>query len=347
MAKRTGSQGQSRGQQQGQARGRERTKVVRAGLADWELPPDYGPSPGALPGREDLGRDDESDGDQILDDAEDAGTEALALPPPDEGAHAGADVVGPGMTLRSLIGSRPPVVLLRLAEEGGQIRARACAAPPSADAREALEELRLFVESLFQNGRAQFTPEEWARLLGTAPAALFDRLLLLARLAISGSAKVVVADYQKEQAAEGAGGPAGYQFTPNDRGLERYANKFAALPDGTPFGIRLLLLDERGRKAANPNPLQQLPAAVKLEVLRRALEAEAHEGKADTDNAFRDRLQEALRSLGIDQAKPTEKHVQDFRQYLKRNDLGHLFPNAPERQRAYDRATADRPEGRL
>jgi hypothetical protein len=343
MARRTGSQDQRRGQQQGRARGRERTKVVRAGLADWELPPEHGPLPGPAPGHEDLGRDEEADGDQFLDDAEDTGTEALALAPDED--EAGADLAGPGMTLRSLIGSRPPVVLLRLTEEDRQIRARACATPPSENAQEALEELRLFVERLFQSGRAHFTLEEWDRLLGAAPAALFDRLLLLSRLAISGSAKVVVTDYQKEQAAEGAGGPAGYQFTPNDRGLERYVNKFAALPDGTPFGIRLLLLDERGRKAENPNPLQQLPAAVKLEVLRRALEAEAQAGKADTDNAFRDRLQEALRSLGIDQAKPTEKHVQDFRQYLKRNDLGHLFPNAQERQRAYERsASLDRPE---
>jgi hypothetical protein len=334
MTKRTGSLG--RGQDRGQARGRERTKVIRSGLFDLELPPDWGPPPGVRPDDQDLGWDDEADGDQVLDDAEAPGSEAVALGPHDPEPPEGVEARAAGMTLRTLLGSRSPAVLVRLVQDGADIRARVCAAPATVNAAEALEELRLFVENLFREGRGRLADAEWARLVGAEPAPLFERLLLLSRLAVSGSAEVVVEGYLREDASDRPGGPGRYKFTPNDRGLERYANKFAALPDGTPFGIRLLLLDGRGRP--DPHPFKQLPAAVKLEALRRALEAEARGGRAGEDEAFRDRLQEALRSLGLVLDKPTYRHVLNLRVTLQRNGLGHLFPNAQERQRAYDRA---------
>src|SRR5205823_1016071 len=155
-------------------------------------------------------------------------------------------------------------------QEGDTIRVLATTQPRSADARAALEELRLFVESRFGAGPTIFTAAEWDQLLGKVPATLPERLLLLARLAIAGNSKVVISGIDDTDAT--------LRFTPNDRGLEKYVSKFASLPDGTPFSLRLLLTDKRGKKKAQEEEASawnQLPWAIKLEVLGRILAGEA------------------------------------------------------------------------
>jgi hypothetical protein len=139
----------------------------------------------------------------------------------------------------------------------------------------------------------------------------------------------------------GADDESGAKFTPHDVGLERFANKFAALPDGTPFSLRLLLLDQRGREASD-HFFDQLPEAVKLLALRRALQQERAKGIAVSDNAFRDDLQRALEELlGTPVPKPTEDHVRRrLRDHYNRKGLGDLFPNQRERQREYERLSA-------
>jgi hypothetical protein len=241
-----------------------------------------------------------------------------------------------GIALTDLLGSRLPVVLFRLVRDGDTVTAQATAAPRSGSAAEALEELRVFLEDRFHSGRQELLePREWERLLGTEPAPVLERLLLLGRLAVGSNTHLMLAD--------GTGGHV--SFTPHDRGLGRYAGKFAALPDGMPFSLGLLVRDGRGRRKENSHPFDRLPEAIKFLGIRQALAAEAVQRTACDDNTFRSQLRDALASLGLVVDKPTEDHVVRFRETLKRHDLGHLFPNARARQKEYDNRPSRKEEG--
>jgi hypothetical protein len=354
MAKRGGTTGQGRGQRQGQgqAQGRERSKVIRVGLADLEVDWGHEVLPGGCPTPSDLGFDDEADGDLQLDehgDAEDASPEPTWLP---DGAAAEAEPSG--LTLADLLGSRPPVVLVRIVVEQDQVRARTQLPAPTAAAAESLAELRALLAYLFQRGRDTFSSEDWDRLIGAAPILPAERLMLLARLAVAGNAAVEIAYHERHSAdpvvpwvetwvtspeiadADADQLCARYRFTPNDRGQERYAKKFAALPDGTPFSIRMLLLDARGRRPANPHPFDLLPMAVKLQALCQILNEEQRLGLAFDYERFRAEFQQALDRLGLIIDRPTWKHIKNLMETLAKSGLGDAFPKKEERQRRYD-----------
>jgi hypothetical protein len=241
------------------------------------------------------------------------------------------------VTLNDLLGSRPPVVLLRMDCEGGEVKVLPCATPSSDRAKEALELLRRFVEQRFKDGRRNFTDDEWAELIGdqeqeTRPG---KRLTLLLRLAVKAG--------EKASLGEGKGAT----FTPNDIGLERFANKFAALPDGTPFSIRLLLLDERGKNKSGKDGgyFARLPRAVTFLALERALQREERVEKPEavSDYAFCPSLRDELEKLlGAEQELPGEEDVQRLREWLTRNGLGDRFPNQRERKRKYERMRQER-----
>jgi hypothetical protein len=326
-AVRIGTQKQKQAQVQIQTT--ERRRAGAEELSTWQERPVLA---GASPRNADLGYDEEADSDQLIDDEEaDSGESGEIDVSPTTEAEEETEVRRQ-LALGDLLGSRPPVVLLRLRQEGEELRVSCCAAPASREAREALELLQRFVARCFRDGRSHFTDAEWAELLGHEPGPLTRRLTLLLRLAIKASEKVAFS----EGGAEG-----GEAFTPHDVGLERFVNKFAALPDGTPFSIRLLLLDQRGRERGE-HFFDQLPDAVKLLALRQALRRERERGVAVSDNDFRDEIQHALTELlGADVQKPTEDQVRRrLRDNFKRKGLGDLFPNQTSRQREYDRIAA-------
>jgi hypothetical protein len=231
-------------------------------------------------------------------------------------------------TLKEILGSRAPIVLVRLAADGDGVRAEATL-ELRAGTRNALEELCRFVATRFQRGRqdGKFTDEEWDQLLGREKARPTQRLALLLRLAAPGSEKVAV---------EGKS-----SATPNNIGQALYAGKLAALPDGTPFAIELLLGGtDQGRKSENPelarHPFRSLPDAIKLMAYRRALEKERQEGTVRDDLEFRRLLLDALNDVGapIEEALFPE-HVSRFREKLKKAGLEELALNAPQRRKKY------------
>jgi hypothetical protein len=351
MAKRGAASGQGRARrrnrEQQQARGRERSALIRVGLADFEVDWGHEVLPGGCPSSSDLDFDEEVDGDLKLDeqgDTEEASAEPLWAP--DGAAEVEPAVLG----LADLLGSRPPVVLVRIVVEQDQVRARTELPAPTAAAAESLAELRALLAYLFQRGRDTFSSEDWDRLIGAAPILPAERLMLLARLAVAGNAAVEIAYHDRHSAdpvvpwvetwiaSDADRLCARYRFTPNDRGQERYAKKFAALPDGTPFSIRLLLLDARGRRPANPHPFDLLPMAVKLQALCQILHEEQRLGLAFDYERFRAEFQQALDRLGLVIDRPTWKHIKNLLETLAKSGLGDAFPKKEERQRRYDAA---------
>jgi hypothetical protein len=284
--------------------------------------------PGPAYRNADLGYDEEAD-EEFTDSGE------SEEPSPDDLASAeqGEESAPPVEKIRrlamsDLLGSRAPLVLLRLERVGDEVKVRTtCAAPASSNAEKALELLERFVQRCFKEGRASFPdPTEWDRLLGFVPAPLTQRLLLLLRLAVEAKEKVSLSEDN------------GTAFTPKDIGLDRFAAKFVALPDGTPFSIRLLLLDKRGQTSTEDSFFDELPDAIKLLALRKTLAREAATRVAVSDNDFRTEIQTTLKELlGTRVPKPTEDQVRRrLRDNFKRKGLENLFPNQKERQREYD-----------
>jgi hypothetical protein len=236
------TRGRKRDQKQAQIQLTEQRREGMEELGTWD---ESALRAGACAPGGDLGYDDEADGDTRMVDGEDgdAAGSAADFIPPEEPDHEEQPRT---VTLADLLGSRLPVVLLRLDCAGEEVTVRTCAGALSREAREALGLLEQFVTRCFNQGRANLEPQEWDGLLGRAPAPLTRRLTLLLRLAVKANEKVPL------------GEDTGAAFTPHDIGLERFAGKFAALPDGTPFSIRLLLLDQRGRERGN-NFFDQLP----------------------------------------------------------------------------------------
>jgi hypothetical protein len=304
------------------------TEVRREGMEAIDAPAEAHALPGLAAVNGDLGPDDEAEGDVVADDGDVSGS----------GEPGAGDVVlteeveptarGPRqLSLDDLLGSRPPVVLLRVDCVKGEVKVRPCAAPSFPPAALALDLLTRFVGQRFQDGRPKLTDEEWNELIGGEAAPLGKRLTLLLRLAVKPGEKVSL--------GEGTGAA----FTPNDIGLERFANKFAALPDGTPFSIRLLLLDERGKKKSGGDGgfFSRFPKALTYLALQRALQRECVKEEAVSDYEFGRSLRDALEELlGTDLPMPGEEDIQRLREGLKRNGLGHRFRNRAERQRQYD-----------
>ena len=325
MAQRRGNQGRSADRKGRQVLGRQRTQQIRHGMDELEVPEDFEPLAGPIPSGSDLGPDDDIDGDLLLDDAGDS-----ALPFAEEEVNGTTRASRAALT--DLIGTRRPVLLVRLRWSGTIVLAEGVTVPRSRSAADALEELRLFIESRFREGLADWTDSDRARLLGDEAAPLSERLLLLGRLAVNANASLSIA-------AEGAGA-APLRFTPHDRGLQRYAGKFAALPDGLPFSLRWLLKDGRGQKGSS-HPFDQLPLGVKLLALRRVLRAEEEAKQATKDDGLREPICDALAQMGIPiEKKPTWRHITRLREALKRHGLGHLFPQQKDRQKDYANSSA-------
>jgi hypothetical protein len=224
------------------------------------------------------------------------------------------------------------VVVARLTDGPDGVETR-LAVPLRPRTAEALKGLRDFLQWRFRAGRGRFTDEEWDRLLGRGPARPTERLALLNRLATTG-----------QEAYQGA---EGYETTPNDLGLEHYRHKFAALPDGTPFSLGILLsggasgqkkrarAPDASADTADSHPFDQLSAGIRLLALTRALKREREDGWVRADVDFRELLRaEASALTGIPMEAMPTRSVTRLREFLKRNGLAQLFPNAPQRRRA-------------
>lgn len=317
MARQQQSRRQGTSRERLRTQAREQSQRMRnelEALADPEAFPQV-PGPGASSLSPDLDHFDEADGDELID-ADDASPE-------------GEDEAVPPTTLSRLLGTQPPLALLQLTEDAeGVIRARALIAGRPAY-QEALTELIALVEHVFGSGRSRLTEPEWAALLGHTPAPLTVRLLALTRLALTGAEKIPLGDSAS--------------FLPNNRGLERYADKLALLPDGLAFSLRLLLKATTAQRSKDPDmashPFGSLPEVVKLLALKRALALEAAEGQARTDEEFRALLGQALTELGLDMPRPYWKHVEMLRSNLTRRGLPDVFPNSRRRQQIYNEAT--------
>ena len=331
---------QTQSRAQSRVRGRVRTQQMRAAYDELDLPEPQLLPAGPAPDQADLGLDDDADADVLSDDgnddeSSDASDVEMIEPITEEAALAVEcpEPPPPATTLGQLFGSRIPRVSIRLQVDDGNVRADAVVSPRSANGREALAELAALAQTAFDSARPQFSDQEWAALLEGKGVSLAQRFILLCRVAVKARERIQV---------EGQG-----SFRPSDRMLLRFQNKIAALPDGTPFALGLLLGDDRGRKggggAAGRSGLADVPDAMKLLGLRRALKAEQKTGTAQDDAAFGRTLREALASLGIPlRSNPTDAELTDLRERF--NDTRRkgkirrfrLFPNRRERQRRYD-----------
>jgi hypothetical protein len=305
--------GGDRNREQQRLRGRLRTEQMREGQDELDLPDSQLPQAGRTVNAHEPGWDDDRDGDALLIEDDEVATEDLA------GEESGANPMPVRVALADLLGARPPVVHLRISEERGQIRVRVCARPWTETAAAALEELADFLQSVFETGRPRFSNEEWHDLLYGPTVPLGQRLLLLSRLAVA-------ADMPIESAK--------VPFIPHDRGLERYQSKIAALPDGLPFSLRLLLLDRRGKRNRRRDPFLDLPDALLLLAVRRALALERQAARVHSDYEFGPLLRKALAELGVALASaPSEEQVRTLRERRAWQRLG-LFPNARSRAAA-------------
>jgi hypothetical protein len=189
-----------------------------------------------------------------------------------------------------------------------------------------MRHLIALVELAFARGRATLTSDEWEELLGRRPANLQQRLCLLARLSRSVQEPVPV--------------ELNYQFKPKDIG-DHFGTKWALLPDGVTFALKLLLQTGRGRKAARPEAdvLKNLPDAVLLDALAHAFATERKTGAAVPDRDFGRLLQRALLDLGVPIAHPPDgPELRNLRARFNDEKGGKrfvFFPSQRERQSAY------------
>jgi hypothetical protein len=327
-------QGRMNDRDRRRALGRAVTERLRGDLDELDFAPVHVPAPQV----------------GVIWDESEAELEAISDPDSDDasplaGDSALADAVEQSVdeqrdnrhVVSDLIGSRSPTVLVRLVHDGAELKPQLMVEPSPATA-DALAELQALVIHCLRPDRQILSPIEREELLGARPASLETRLIHLTRLAVRGDEEIEV--------------PGKWIFTPNDRVAGRYAGKFAMLPDGLPFSIRLLLEDGRGTKrkdsAQSARTFPQLPDAVQLQVLRYALELERSRGEALPNFSrraaavtFRDLLYEALKKLKLAVDKPTEQHVKNLKERLDMNGLGTLFPNVQTRQESYDRTRGD------
>jgi len=124
----------------------------------------------------------------------------------------------PRSKLHALLGSRKPVLAARLLKQNpdGSIQWQEQAEAAREKAKSVIET----VQDIFEQGANKLTPDEWDSLFAPPPSPSPDlRWTFLVRLAVK---------------------PVGKEGDLRDQ--------FVALPDGTPFSLRLLLIDQRWRK---------------------------------------------------------------------------------------------------
>lgn len=312
---------QSLSQDRSQSRGQKRTRDMRIGLDDLDVSEAFDEMPGPEPASQDLGAEDDADGDLMLVDGDDPDADDAVLSVESEEETPAA---APGDTrLEELLGARRPVVVLRLQRVGDDLQAQPTLEPRTEAAEQALQALCRFVEGVFRTGRSRLSEDQWDQLLGARPATWGQRLLALAALRVS----------------------------PSDSEVGNYSSrvgKFAALPDGTPFHLGLLLRDGRGKKGS-PRPddritFEDLPRARQLQLVRQILRDEARgtipkaQHKALSDADVFQQVLFRLEEDGLQLAVPPDAEWKDkmsrFRENLKKDGLGHIFPKAADRDRA-------------
>jgi hypothetical protein len=163
--------------------------------------------------------------------------------------------------------------------------------------------LKSAVERIFRHGKNLLLPDQWSLLLASTPPGGADpRWPLLLKLAV------------EPQGEEG-----------------NLRNQFVALPDGTPFSMRLLLATMRGgrgRKAEGVSGVAfgQLPEVAKLFPLIVVLrQLDTDQGITPKDLAAR--VEEAAKEVGLPISGLTGKDVTDrLFELIRRNGGEHLLP---------------------
>jgi hypothetical protein len=236
-----------------------------------------------------------------------------------------------------LLRSRAPVVVVRLRDAGEVAEPYPTFVPRSTTARQMLDHLCDFLRDRFGTAGREAIPDstEWGMLLGRRPSRPTERLSLLARLAVTGQHK-----YDRT----GGGNSRG-----SDLGLNHYLYKFAALPDGTAFSVRLLLAGGKSGAKGSAGVLtaptfDRLPVGIRLLALAAAMRREREELRERSvrdDEGFRVLLRdEAARLLGgVPLPAIPVSGLRRFREWLKKNGLGHLFPKTSDRKRLHGEET--------
>jgi len=319
---------QSQSQNRSQGRGQKRTRDMRIGLDDLDALEPFDEGPGPELASQDLGGEDDADGDSMLVDMDDYDADGVALLGESDAetpTESSAEVV-----LDELLGAQRPLVILRLQFAGEEIHAQPTLEPHTEEAAEALQTLCRFVEDVFHAGRSRLNEAQWDQLLGLRPATIGQRLLALAAL----------------------------RESPSESAAANYSSrlgKFAALPDGTPFNLCLLLRDGRGKRTrptpGGPPAFEDLPRARQLQLVRQILRDEAtgvipkSQGKALSDAEVFQHVLVRLEGEGLHLAVPRQAEWKDkmsrFRESLKKDGLGDIFPKAADRDRQYARQRAD------
>jgi hypothetical protein len=323
----------SKSRDRGRDRDRQRTRVLlkiqekerlASGAEELELPEAHeatfpAGAPAAGPPR--------AEDEQVRDEPDDGGDEdATPAPTADDEPY---EPPARAWARDALLRGRAPVVAVRLRDAGEHAVPHPTLTPRGEPARAMLDNLCDFLRDRFgPPGRALFPDAaEWAKLLGRTPARPAERLALLARLTVTG----------QHEFARTSGG----SVKASDVGLGHYRYKFAALPDGVPFSIGLLLAGGKtgakgsGAGAGCPT-FETLPVGLRLLALAAALRRERDEEHVRGDDLFRVLLRdEAARLLGNPSlpAVPVTV-VRRFREWLERNGRGDLFPGAPDRRKA-------------
>jgi hypothetical protein len=300
---------------------------------------------GSSGGMADRNDDDETDGDDFLDEssvddsAQDSTTSLLT----DE-LDPQTSAVG-RLSIREVFGSRPPVVLAHVSIEPDS-KVKICIhLTVSASKNVALEWLRCFLIDRFEFAQAHLPAAEWNEITGQTAATPVRRLLLLNRLAVTGEHEFPGADK--------------YQVKVSELGLERYRYKLASLPDGLPFSIGLLVAGgAAGNKGQDDNeekhPFQRLPMALRLLAWRQTLHREQDAlrlkrlAKPWADEQLAAALREELQNLtGISMPEMQVDLLRRFRDELKReakrtsddaraqNALLRLAGNKSDRKKQY------------
>jgi hypothetical protein len=213
--------------------------------------------------------------------------------------------------MRALLGVRRPVVAVRLAhrnEDGSVVATIQADGQP----RKAVL-VKEAVERIFRHQAPTLTAREWTELFRPDTPSGHDlRWGLLARLAVV---------------------PQG-----DERKLR---DQFVALPDGTAFGMRLLLIDTRaggGQAVATHLPFARLPDVVKVVVLKEALLQERQDGNVRTDGALAELLVATANALGLKVGGARAATVSDLRKRLKNNNGEGILPPAKVRRRRHQEA---------
>jgi hypothetical protein len=252
-------------------------------------------------------------------------------------------------TIRQILGGRRPAVVAGVRVHRGKVDVVLFGLNG---------ELGKFVKHLllhrFRHGQKKLHKEDWQRLIGKPRSSRKEqpdwtqRAGLLRKIAVAPSEGVPLTDE-----------PGGPTKAPNDIGVELLGELLAELPDGTPFRLRWLL-----------EPAEQVPETqhwydmIKdhfedmCRVVGAALKAEHNDVTADpaaragTDEVLTRRVHNAAQDdkqfwalfeahcalLGLPPTPPVPKHLDKFRQQLKRRRDGETaleFPSKRLRDQRY------------